>query len=94
MQKITEYLEQNQARFIEELCAYVRFPSVSAQPKHKPDVQACAEWLLKHCRSLGLEARLCPHQGPSHHHRQNTAPGGQAPFRRVWPLRCPAAGTV
>lgn len=63
MKPILDYLAQNQPRFIAELCDYVRFPSVSAQPEHQPDMQACAEWLVNHCRQIGLEARLCPTQG-------------------------------
>src|SRR5580658_7139286 len=58
MEKIINYLEINQKRFIDELCQYVRFPSISAQPERKTDVQACAEWLVKHCEELGLEANL------------------------------------
>ncbi|PWU18051.1 MAG: dipeptidase [Verrucomicrobia bacterium] len=63
MQPVLDYLTQNQSRFIDELCQYVRFPSVSAQPQHKRDLQNCAEWLLKHCQQIGLDARLCPTAG-------------------------------
>src|SRR5436309_15703603 len=63
MQAVINYLEQNQSRFVSELCDYVRFPSVSAQPEHRNDLQACAEWVLNHCQQIGLEARLCPTQG-------------------------------
>ncbi|HEV2391642.1 MAG TPA: dipeptidase [Verrucomicrobiae bacterium] len=63
MQAVLEYLKQNQARFISELTEYVRFPSVSAQPQHQPDMQACGEWLVKHCQAIGLDARLCPTSG-------------------------------
>src|ERR1043165_2704524 len=63
MQKPIEYLKANQARFVEQLCEYVKFPSVSAQPNHRKDLQACAEWLRAHCESIGLDARLCPTEG-------------------------------
>src|SRR3954453_13130165 len=63
MQAVIDYLKQNQSRFVDELCEYVRFPSVSAQPQHKPDLQACAEWVVNQCRKIGLEARLCPTKG-------------------------------
>jgi acetylornithine deacetylase/succinyl-diaminopimelate desuccinylase-like protein len=63
MHRIQAYLEENQPRFIDELCEYVRFPSVSAQAPHRPDMQACADWLVKHCKNIGLDARLCPTQG-------------------------------
>lgn len=65
MQKVLDYLEQNQSRFVRELCDYVRFPSVSAQPQHRADMQQCADWLVEHCKSIGLEAKACPTDGHS-----------------------------
>jgi acetylornithine deacetylase/succinyl-diaminopimelate desuccinylase-like protein len=58
MNAVLEYIEQNKSRFVEELCQYVRFPSVSAQPEHRADMAACGEWLVNHCRSIGLQAEL------------------------------------
>jgi len=63
MQKILDYLENNQTRHMAELCDYLRFASVSAQPQHKKDLLACAKWLVAHCRQIGLDARLCPTAG-------------------------------
>src|SRR3954463_9350417 len=63
MLPVLEYLKQNEQRSIDQLCEYVRFPSVSAQPQHKSDLHSCAEWVLKHCQDMGLEARLCPTEG-------------------------------
>jgi acetylornithine deacetylase/succinyl-diaminopimelate desuccinylase-like protein len=58
MQSVLEYLKSNEDRFVKELCEYVRFPSVSAQPQHKPDLVACAEWLRDHCEEIGLQTQL------------------------------------
>jgi acetylornithine deacetylase/succinyl-diaminopimelate desuccinylase-like protein len=63
MQLVLDYLKRHQARFVAELCDFLRLPSVSAQPQHQKDLQACAAWLAKHCRQIGLEARVCPTQG-------------------------------
>jgi acetylornithine deacetylase/succinyl-diaminopimelate desuccinylase-like protein len=63
MQKIINYLQQNQSRFVADLCEYARFPSVSAQPEHNQDVRACAEWLAQYCKNIGLETRICPTNG-------------------------------
>ncbi len=63
MQGVIDYLEQNQSRFVSELSEYVRFASVSAQPQHRSDLQACAGWLVSHCRRIGLETQLCPTAG-------------------------------
>ena len=63
MQVVLDYLKQNQPGFVAELCDYLRFASVSAQPQHKKDLCACAEWLVAHCRAIGLEAKICPTAG-------------------------------
>ena len=63
MQLVLDYLKRNQARFVAELCDYLRLPSVSAQPQHKKDLRACAEWLANHCRQIGLDATVCPTRG-------------------------------
>ena len=63
MDAVLNYLRTNQKRFIAELCDYVRFASVSAQEQHGKDLTNCATWLVKHCKQIGLEARLCPSDG-------------------------------
>ena len=63
MDSVLNYLERNQARFVEELCHYVRFRSVSAQPQHANDMKACADWLVKHCHAIGLEAEARATEG-------------------------------
>jgi acetylornithine deacetylase/succinyl-diaminopimelate desuccinylase-like protein len=63
MNAVLEYIDRNKNRFVDELCQYLRFPSVSAQPNHSTDMTACAEWLAAHSRGIGLEARVCPTAG-------------------------------
>ena len=63
MQTVFDYLADNESRFVGELCDYVRFPSVSAQPQHQPDMVRAADWLVNHCRQIGLEALVCPTAG-------------------------------
>jgi acetylornithine deacetylase/succinyl-diaminopimelate desuccinylase-like protein len=49
------YAQANRTRFVEELCEFIRFPSVSAQPDHADDSRRCAAWLANHLRVVGLE---------------------------------------
>ena len=50
--EIKQYIEENEARFLDELVSLIRIPSISALPEHKEDMLACAErW-----RQLLLEA--------------------------------------
>ncbi len=45
----------NRSRFVAELRELIRFPTVSAQPKHAEDLKNCAAWLADHLRWVGLE---------------------------------------
>lgn len=63
MNQALDYLRRNEPRFVDELCDYVRFPSVSAQSEHRRDMELCAEWLAQHCVQLGLRTRVCPTAG-------------------------------
>ena len=63
MQLVLNYLKTHQRRFVDELCHYVRFRSVSAQPQHSDDMKACAGWLAQHCRDIGLDAKICTTEG-------------------------------
>lgn len=58
MQAVLDYLKTHEARFVRELCDFVRFPSVSGQPQHRDDVAACAEWLRKNFSQAGLDAQI------------------------------------
>ena len=41
---------------IDDLLEFLRFPSVSADSKFKPDVEACADWLTQRLGKAGLDA--------------------------------------
>lgn len=59
-----KYLATHQRRFIDELSALVRFPSVSTQPDRKADTRACANWVADHLKRLGFNTTL--HTTPGH----------------------------
>ena len=63
MNAVLNYLKQNQQHSLAELCDYLHFPSVSAQPKHAPDMRACAGWVVAYCHKIGLEAEVVPTKG-------------------------------
>ena len=84
MQSVLNYLDKHQARFIERLCDYVRFPSVSAQPQHKNDLAACAEWMVNECREAGLETELCATAGNPIILARTPRQGGRKPHYLVY----------
>ncbi|RYY07295.1 MAG: M20/M25/M40 family metallo-hydrolase, partial [Sphingobacteriaceae bacterium] len=55
MQKIKEYISANKDRFLDELFELLRFPSVSADPKYKPDVLNAAQYVASKLREAGAQ---------------------------------------
>ncbi len=55
MDAVLAYIDKNQERFLAELTAWVRVPSVSALPEHKADMLRSAEHLAAELRRLGAD---------------------------------------
>ncbi|MEU6388687.1 dipeptidase [Streptomyces sp. NPDC046939] len=51
---VRAYIENNRAAFLDDLAAWLRIPSVSAQPAHAPDVRRSAEWLAAALAATGF----------------------------------------
>ena len=77
MDRLTECLEQDRERYLDDLKAVLRIPSVSAQPDHKDDVARCARHVAEHLKSLGMtRAEVVPTAGhPVVHAEWLGAPG-------------------
>lgn len=64
MEKVKQYIADNQERFIEELFSLLRIPSISAQTEHKPDMVRCAEFLAASLVKAGADhAEVMPTEG-------------------------------
>lgn len=64
MQSIKNYVEENKSRFLDELFALLRFPSVSADPKYKTDVLSTAEFVAQKLKDAGADnVEVCPTAG-------------------------------
>ena len=60
---VKEYIEANQSRFLDELYALLRIPSVSADSRHKGDVRKAAEYVRDRLKELGADVTLVEHAG-------------------------------
>jgi acetylornithine deacetylase/succinyl-diaminopimelate desuccinylase-like protein len=49
------YYDRNRDAFLEGLKAFLRIPSISTLPEHKPDIRRAAEFALGELRGAGLE---------------------------------------
>ena len=48
------FVKQNQDRFLAELKDFVRIPSISTLPEHKPDIARAAAFVADGLRKAGL----------------------------------------
>ncbi|HLJ79771.1 MAG TPA: dipeptidase, partial [Acidobacteriaceae bacterium] len=55
MDAAVAYARENASRFLDDLKALLRIPSVSTLPDHKKDVEAAAEWVSADLRRIGME---------------------------------------
>jgi len=52
---VDQYVDSNEARFLDELLAFLRIPSISTLPNHKPDVVRAAQFVAGALTDAGLE---------------------------------------
>lgn len=64
---------------LDDLFSFIRFPSVSTEPRHAGDVAKCADWLVAKLTAIGLKAELHPTAG----HPIVTARNEHKPGRRT-----------
>ena len=48
------YAQSRRASTLRRLLTLLRFPTVSAEPRHSPDMSACAAWLARGLGRIGL----------------------------------------
>jgi acetylornithine deacetylase/succinyl-diaminopimelate desuccinylase-like protein len=62
--QIIEYTQANQDHHLNQLFEFLRIPSISTLPEHKPDVLRAAEWLVEEMNRIGLNnVQLIPTKG-------------------------------
>lgn len=63
MKSVDDYLAAQRDAFETDLCELLRIPSVSADTRHRGDMQAAAEWVANQFRSLELATEIIPTAG-------------------------------
>ncbi|MFD1768493.1 dipeptidase [Sphingobacterium suaedae] len=64
MQTIKEYVQSHKERFLDELFALLRFPSISADPQYKDDVLKTANFVAEKLQEAGADnVEVCPTAG-------------------------------
>ena len=58
MADFDEYIEEHRDDFEEELCEFLRIPSVSTDGLHKDEIRQAGEWAARQFQGLGLTTEL------------------------------------
>jgi acetylornithine deacetylase/succinyl-diaminopimelate desuccinylase-like protein len=61
--QVLRAIDSSHDQSIAGLKDFLRIPSVSTKPEHKPDMERCAAWLVDQLRSAGLRADVAPTAG-------------------------------
>jgi acetylornithine deacetylase/succinyl-diaminopimelate desuccinylase-like protein len=52
---VDAYIESNQDRLLDELKSFLRIPSVSTLPQHRPDIERACEFVVEKLRAAGMQ---------------------------------------
>jgi acetylornithine deacetylase/succinyl-diaminopimelate desuccinylase-like protein len=52
---VETYIADNQSRLLEELKTFLRIPSVSTLPEHRPDIERASEFVAEGMRAAGMQ---------------------------------------
>jgi acetylornithine deacetylase/succinyl-diaminopimelate desuccinylase-like protein len=64
MEKVLQYIDENKARFLQELKDFLRIPSISNNAENKKDVLRCAHYVVDQLRQIGMQqTQLFPTPG-------------------------------
>jgi acetylornithine deacetylase/succinyl-diaminopimelate desuccinylase-like protein len=63
LDKILQSIDARKNESVASLKEFLRIPSVSTKPEHRPDMTRCAEWLAAQIRGTGLHASIEPTGG-------------------------------
>jgi acetylornithine deacetylase/succinyl-diaminopimelate desuccinylase-like protein len=63
LDKILQHIDATRQQSLEGLKAFLRIPSVSTKPEHRPDMQTCAQFVAKELTAAGLTAQILPTKG-------------------------------
>jgi len=55
MEKIIDYINSNEKKFVDELKEFLKIPSISTNPENKQDILKCAEFVRDNMKEIGLE---------------------------------------
>jgi acetylornithine deacetylase/succinyl-diaminopimelate desuccinylase-like protein len=63
LDQVLATVDSRQVESLSQLKEFLRIPSVSTKPDHKPDMMRCATWLAHQLKSADIDARVMPTHG-------------------------------
>ncbi|MEJ2284794.1 MAG: M20/M25/M40 family metallo-hydrolase, partial [Desulfobacterales bacterium] len=64
MTELKKYFDDRGSDYIDELCEFLRIPSISSLPEHAADVRRAADWVADRLKAAGIEAvQVLPTEG-------------------------------
>lgn len=55
-----DYYEKQKTQALEDYFTFLRFQSVSSEPKYKPHMESCSKWLVEYLHKAGFKTEIWP----------------------------------
>src|SRR5688500_19913077 len=63
LEKVLAAVDSRKKQSVDALKQFLKIPSVSTKPEHKPDMVRCAEWVRDQISRAGFDAKVMPTKG-------------------------------
>ena len=60
MTTLQESYRQQKDKILQDYFTFLRFPSISTDPKYKDQILACADWLTDYLKNIGFQVEQWP----------------------------------
>lgn len=85
LNQVLEYAREHHERFMPGYLELLRFPSISTDPSHQADLEACGDWILAEMERVGLQnARKIQTDGHPVLYAEWLAAGPEAPTAIIY----------
>ena len=60
---LKEIYKRDERNALQDFFTFLKFQSISSEPSYKPQINACADWLVKYLKNIGFNVELWPTKG-------------------------------
>ncbi len=84
LDSLRDIFKKNEKQALKDYFTFLSFQSISSEPSHKGQVDACAAWLTAYLQKIGFKTELWPTQGHPVIYAENLEAGPKKPTLLIY----------